>query len=298
MKNINQINHFSLLTVIVLTLSSFSLASYGQVKEPANISETNLADKPWLNAGKITNQEWRGFKVYEFSIDDFTIQIAEPKNAAPGKPWVLNVGGVGDGYHWEINEDLLNAGAYVVGIDSYNTYGSDYGLDLMDSLYNIARTQFDLPQKCTLFGVSRAGLSVYRWAIRHPQRVASIYCEGPVLDFKTWPMSWAESAGDWVSLKKQYGFVDDATAITYKGNPIDNLKPIAEANIPLRHVISLTEDHDTKIVPNEKNTLKAQRILQAMGHDIDVVITPKGDKAPFVSDKASVEFMMQAARTK
>lgn len=286
MKNTKTINQL-LILIGCLYLSSISLCSHAQTEKSASLSDTNLADTPWLSSGGVENQEWRGFKVYEFKLGEFTVQIAEPNVVAEGKPWVMNVGGVGDGYHWEINADILNAGAYIVGINSYNTYGSDHGIDLMDSLYTIAREQFGLPQKCALQAVSRAGLSVYRWAIRHPNRVSAIYCEGPVLDFKTWPMSWAPSSGDWASLKAQYGFADDAEAIAiaYTGNPIDNLGPIAEAKIPLRHVISLTEEHDTTIVPNEKNTLKAQRLLQAMGHDIDVVITPEGEKAPYASNK-------------
>ena len=174
-------------------------------------------------------------------------------------------------------------------------YGADYGLNLMDSLYDVARHHFGLPEKCALAGVSRAGLSAYRWSIRHPERVACIYCEGPVLDFKTWPMSWSPSANNWVELKRYYGFTDDAEAIAYKGNPIDNLKPIAKAKIPIRHVISLTDEHDTKIVPNDKNTLKAQQYLRQMGHDMEVVVTPEGMNVPYAFDDESVEFMISNA---
>ena len=105
-------------------------------------------------------------------------------------------------------------------------------------------------------------------------------------------MSWEPSAGNWTKLKEYYGFKTDEEAIAYQGNPIDNLAPIAKAKIPLRHVISLTDEHDTKIVPNDKNTLKAQRLLKQMGHDIDVVVTPEGMKAPYVFDSESVRFIL------
>lgn len=108
-------------------------------------------------------------------------------------------------------------------------------------------------------------------------------------------MAWGPSADNWTELKQYYGFTGDTQAVAYKGNPIDNLRPIAKAKIPIRHVISLTEEHDIKIVPNDQNTLKAQQYLQQMGHDMTVVITPEGMKVPYVFDDESVEFMISNA---
>lgn len=265
----------------------------GKIPWPDEAFKTeNLADKPWADAESVKNGSWRGFKVYESKLNEFRIWIAEPKAPAEGCPWILRIQDFGDGYHCDMNEMLLQAGIHVAAINSYNVYGADYGLNLMDSLYIIARKHFNLPEKCALGCVSRAGLSAYRWAVRHPEWVACIYGEGPVMDFKTWPMDWIPSADNWTKLKEYYGFTSDQEAIAYKGNPVDNLAPITKAKIPLRHVISLTDEHDTKIVPNDKNTLKAQRILKQMGHDIDVVVTPEGMKAPYAFDGESVQFIL------
>lgn len=261
-------------------------------------SEENIADKPWTTVASVNNAEWHGFRVYESKIDEFSIWIAEPKTPAKGKPWVMRIQDFGDGFHWQINEKLLEAGAYVVAINSYNVYGADYGLQLMDSLYTIANKHFGLSVKCAMTAVSRAGLSTYRWAIRYPERVACIYCEGPVLDFKTWPMSWKPSAGNWAELKQYYGFANDTEAVAYTGNPIDNLEAIAKARIPIRHVISLTDEHDTKIVPNDRNTLEARRRLQKIGHDMEIVVIPKGMKVPYSFDDESVDFMISNAMAK
>lgn len=292
MRTFSKHDHVILGIVLVLQLFLFNTSTYCQVPATTNTSKNNLADEPWISTGASQKEEWHGFKIYKFHSGSFSIQIAEPKTAMGNKAWVMYIGDIGDGFHWQINERLLKSGAYVVGINSYNTYGSDYGLSLMDSLYNLALNKFKLSNKCSLFGVSRAGLSVYRWAIKHPERVASIYCEGPVLDFKTWPMAWKPSAANWVELKKYYAFANDAEAMAYKGNPIDNMRVIAEAKIPIRHVISLTAEHDVKIVPNDKNTLKAQQYLKKMGHDIDVVVIPPGMKPPYTSDDESVRFML------
>ena len=280
--------HYSCI-FLALWLCIFS--SFAQNNE--RIKDGNLADRPWVKVQSLEKGTWHGFNVYEREIDKFQMQIAQPEKPAEGNPWIISIGEIGDGYHWQIHEELLKAGVHVAAINVYDVYGADYGLSLMDSLYVLARERFGLPEKCGLFGVSRAGLSVYRWAIRYPDRVACIYCEGPVLDFKTWPMSWKPSAHNWNELKQYYGFDSDAEAIAYKGNPIDNLEPIAKAKIPIRHVISLTDEHDVKIVPNDKNTLKAQQILRSLEHDLEIVVTPEGMKAPYDFDDASISFILE-----
>lgn len=273
------------LTLCFIAAGSISVPAYTQQKV------TDAADAPWITSGSMIKETWHGFRITQRNIDKFTMQIAEPTTPAPGTPWVIMISEIGDGFHWQFTEMLLKRGIHVAAINSYNTYGSDYGLALMDSLYTMARKHYKLPEQCGLIGVSRAGLSVYRWAVKFPTRIACIYCEGPVMDFKTWPMKWPPSASNWMELKRYYGFNTDSEAIAYSGNPIDNLRPIAKAKIPIRHVISLTEEHDTKIVPNELNTLKARKILQTMGHDIEIVITPKGEAVPYSSDRASVAFI-------
>ena len=54
-----------------------------------------------------------------------------------------------------------------------------------------------------VIGISRGGLYAYRWAAGDPARVAVIYGDAPVCDFKSWPGgkgAGTGSAGDWAAL--------------------------------------------------------------------------------------------------
>ena len=193
-----------------------------------------------------------------------------PKVAAPGKPWVWRTSF--PDYHAEVDLELLRNGYHVAHIDCLNMLGSEPALDVMDKFYEQVRQQWGLSGKPALEGVSRGGLHAYRYAARHPERIACIYADTPVMDFKSWPRKWPGSKGDWDLILKHYGFADEQAAIDYKGNPVDQLEPLAKAKIPLRHVISLSD----KVVPPEENTLEAKRRLEKLGHNMEVVVVKEG----------------------
>ncbi|MEZ6059368.1 MAG: hypothetical protein R3C19_03295 [Planctomycetaceae bacterium] len=64
-------------------------------------------------------------------------------------------------------------------------------------------------------------------------------------DFKSWPGGKGKGKGsprDWQLVMETYGFRDEAEAMAYDGNPVDNLKPLAEAGVPLLHVYGDADD--------------------------------------------------------
>ena len=60
---------------------------------------------------------------------------------------------------------------------------------------------------------------------------------------------------------KEYGFKDEAEAMAYKDNPIDNLQPIVDARIPIMHIVT----EDDAIVPPMENTYVLKERLGKLG---------------------------------
>ena len=54
-------------------------------------------------------------------------------------------------------------------------------------MYEYVTTRLGLAYRPALEGVSRGGLFVYNWAVKNADKVACIYCDTPVCDFKSWP---------------------------------------------------------------------------------------------------------------
>jgi pimeloyl-ACP methyl ester carboxylesterase len=166
---------------------------------------------------------------------------------------------------------LVDKGYHVAYMDVQNMYGAPVALDHLDKFYDEVQKEYQLAPKVVLEGFSRGGLFALNWAERNPDKVASIYLDAPVCDFKSWPGGKGhgeESPNDWSKLKGAYG-LNDEQALAYP-TPLDNLKPLADAKIP---ILSVCGEADTS-VPVAENTAVLEQRYKAMGGEIQVLLKP------------------------
>ena len=221
--------------------------------------------------------DWNGFQRLDFMVGDRQSLLVLPKNAAPGRPWIWRTEFFGHEPQGDIA--LLNRGWHVAYTDIKNLYGAPVALDAMDKFHASLTRDHHLASKVVLEGFSRGGLFAFNWAARNPASVAAIYGDAPVLDFKSWPAGKGKSRGspgDWTILKTVYGFADDAVALAYGKNPVDNLAPLADAHIPILCVVG---DAD-RTVPVVENTGLAETRYKALGGEMLVIHKPGVDHHP------------------
>ena len=140
-------------------------------------------------------------------------------------------------------------------------YGSPKAVQRWNKFYTYLREKHQFSEKVVLEGMSRGGLIIYNWGIANPKKVAAIYGDAPVMDFKSWP--GVSNAG----MLKAYGFENGQAAEAYKHNPVDRLKPLADAGVPIIHVVG---DAD-KVVPIDENTSLAEKRYHKMGGVFKVI---------------------------
>ncbi|MEY2599308.1 MAG: hypothetical protein RLZZ142_1567 [Verrucomicrobiota bacterium] len=208
---------------------------------------------------------WKDLPKQPLSLGEHPGFVMTPKTAAPGKPWVWRTSF--PAYHPEVDIALLEKGFHIAHLDVVAMLGSEPALDLMDQFYERVRQDFGLAEKPALEAVSRGGLHAYRYAARHPERIACILADVPVLCLASWPLK-ANAGKPVLDALHFYGFPSEDALRAFRGNPIDLLEPLAKAKIPLRHLISLSD----RVVPPEENTLEAQRRLRTLGSDMEVVV--------------------------
>jgi pimeloyl-ACP methyl ester carboxylesterase len=236
---------------------------------------------------------WMGFKRTDVMVAGRQCLIIEPNKAMAGKPWIWRTEFFG---HEPQGDSALAAkGFHVVYMDVQNMYGSPVAMALMDSFYTYLTGTWRLGRKTVLEGFSRGGLFAFNWASRHPDKVSCLYVDAPVCDFKSWPAGKGKgeySKGDWELLLKVYGFKNEQEAMEYKGNPIDNLQPIAAAHIPILCVCGETDT----IVPMTENINIVRDRYERMGGKIKMIVKPNNGHHPHsLKDPAPiVDFVMAA----
>ena len=206
---------------------------------------------------------WHGFTKYEFQIDRRNARIVVPDKAAPGNPWVWRARF--PDWHYQMDSILVRKGFHIVYINTDELLGSPGCVEIWNNFYNYLTTQYGLNKKVALEGVSRGGLYVFNFAKKYPERIACIYAEAPVCDFKSWPGGKGFSKGDpesWKLLMKAYDFKTEKEALDYKNNPIDNLEKLATAKVPLLFQIGL---HDSIVPPNENTYILVDKYIRLGG---------------------------------
>jgi lysophospholipase L1-like esterase/pimeloyl-ACP methyl ester carboxylesterase len=218
-----------------------------------------------------TKSDWSGYEERNFVVDGRNCNLVLPQTPLPGNPWMWRTEFFGIDAQADV--DLLAKGYYIAYMDVSNMYGAPPALDAMDKFYDYLLSEYHLNPKTVPEGFSRGGLYAFNWAARHPDRVACIYGDAPVCDIKSWPGGKGKgdgSPGDWSGLRQVYHFANEQEAMDYKGNPVDNMAPLAAAKIP---ILGVYGEADTTVPPAENILLVAQR-YRALGGEIKLIGKP------------------------
>ncbi|MEQ9410025.1 MAG: alpha/beta hydrolase [Fuerstiella sp.] len=218
--------------------------------------------------GKVSG--WHGFARHDFTHDRRACIVVVPKHPAAGLPWVWRARFFG--HEPQADVELLNRGFHVAYCDVAQLFGSPQAVKHWDSFYELLTAQHGFAKKPALEGMSRGGLIIYNWAAANPDKVACIYGDAPVCDFKSWPGgkgAGKRSPGAWADCLKAYGFTE-AESLAWQGNPVDNLKPLAEAGIPILHVVGAADE----VVPVAENSAIIEARYKALGGNIQVISKP------------------------
>ncbi|MAD80976.1 MAG: alpha/beta hydrolase [Planctomycetaceae bacterium] len=159
---------------------------------------------------------------------------------------------------------FLAKGIAIAGIDVGESFGSPTGTDLYIAFYDHLVKKRQLHEKPCLLARSRGGLMLYSWAVEHPQSVGGVAGIYPVCNIASYP-GVARAASAYGLTAKQ--LKDELT----KHNPIDRLKPLAEAGVPVFHIHG---DSD-KVVPLSLPKTRSELVMTvhvdhitAVCHDI------------------------------
>lgn len=234
--------------------------------------------------GKQTS--WNGCPRYDFKIADRDAIVVVPKKALKGNPWIWRPAFF-DAFP-SVDKALLEEGFHIAYYDLTHLYGSPRAMKLGKTFYDEMTQKYNLSPKVTLEGFSRGGMCAVNWASKYPESVACIYIDAPVCDVFSWPSKQSNEL--WKGLLAEWNLTD-AEMEHFTGNPIDNLPPIAEANIP---IFAVCGDSD-KVVPYEQNMDILRKRFIELGGSVEVILKPGCDHHPHSLENPEpvVEFVLR-----
>jgi pimeloyl-ACP methyl ester carboxylesterase/lysophospholipase L1-like esterase len=227
-------------------------------------SAVNAADFPG------TKSTWQGFDRYVFSVAGRRCWVVTPQAQAEGRPWIWRARFFG--HEPQADIALLKEGFHLAYCDVGGLYGSPQAVKHWNAFYELLTEKHGLARRPALEGMSRGGLIIYNWAAANPGKVACIYGDAPVCDFKSWPGGKGKgkgSPGSWMQCLEAYGMTE-AEGLAYRGNPVDRLRSLAEARVPLLHVVGDADE----VVPVEENTAIIEARYKELGGSIQVIHKP------------------------
>jgi pimeloyl-ACP methyl ester carboxylesterase len=215
--------------------------------------------------------KWHGFDRFDFEVDGKPVTVVAPRESAAGRPWIWHAEFFGTVPEPEIA--LLAKGFYIVHMQTPDLFGSPTAVANWDALYKEMTEKYGLSKRPALVGISRGGLYCYNWAAKNPEKLACIYGDAPVCDLHSWPAGKGKGSGnptEMTRLMAVYGAKSEEELFEKAASPIDELKTLAEAKVPLLHVYG---DADQGVPPEENTAVLAERYKQ-LGGEIALIAKP------------------------
>ncbi|MFT7484516.1 MAG: lysophospholipase L1-like esterase/pimeloyl-ACP methyl ester carboxylesterase [Candidatus Paceibacteria bacterium] len=213
--------------------------------------------------------DFHGYRGMSFQLDGMTCRVVQPRVAAKGAPWIWRARFWGHEPQFDLA--MLERGWHVAYGEVGGLYGNSVAVARWSQLYEVL-TEAGLSSKPLLEGMSRGGLIVYNWAREFPNQVAGIYADNPVCDARSWPGGAGKSQRretEWQQCLAAYG-LDEDQALRAMDFPIDGLKALADAGVPLLHVIGEADD----VVPAAENSDVLEARYRELGGTIQVIRKP------------------------
>ncbi len=220
---------------------------------------------------------WEGFEVFENTLRGRAVKIVAPQNNLSATRWAWRTEFFGAFANTDV--ELLRRGIWLVYMDVQDHYGSPKAMEYFNAFYEELTQRLGFSEKSAMIGLSRGGLFAFNWAVEFPERVACVYADNPVLDFKSWPGGKGSGPGsqkDWDKLLAIYGFETEDEALTYPNNPLDQVRVLLEENIPCLFVAGDADE----IVPFPENTEVMVRRLKELGGNPELIINLGGKHHP------------------
>ncbi len=202
---------------------------------------------------------YAGATRYNFTFEGYKAYFDEPVNAKPVRRWTWCMKWPNAFAEFTGQIDGVERGYYYVYLDNID-WMSEKGVDVAKRFHDFLVRKLGFADKAFLIGMSWGGFYSTRYAANHPEDVARIYLDAPLMNLGAFKL------GKWDAAAKAWGKPEEGDWAKDPRMPINLADRIARAKIP---VLLLYGGADTVVPPAGNCEIFIPR-FKAAGGDIQV----------------------------
>ncbi len=223
---------------------------------------------------KVLENEWNGFKRFDFQFEGRDAILVCPAESREDKKWLYKTEYFGAFPSFEI--EMLKRGYYLAHLTNKSRLCPEEDTDIRPRFCEFLRAEFGLNEKCMPVGMSCGGMQAVYFAAKYPQYVAALYIDAPVLNYLSWPLGLGISQGACPDEFARDMGVPVTEMLNYRNHPIDCKEKLLKTGIP---IFMICGDSDT-VVPYEENGKILADYFKAFGGNLTEIVKKGCDHHP------------------
>ncbi len=218
--------------------------------------------------------DFYGFEMREFTFEghDAIVVLADEANRTD--KWLLKTEYFGAFPEAEVL--ALKAGYNLAHVANTTRWCLPEDTERQAAFCRYLHTEYGFVAKCVPVGMSCGGMQAVFLTAAHPECVAAVYLDAPVINFLSCPGCLGKSIIEaWDEFEEARG-MNRIQLSAFRGHPLDVLPELCDANVP---ILLVSGDADMT-VPFDENGAYLANYAAARGADITVHLKPGGDHHP------------------
>ncbi len=222
----------------------------------------------------ITESEWNGFQRLDFPFEGRNAIVVFADAPKEGNPWIMRTEYFGAFPAFDIV--MLKRGYHLAYVSNMHRWGDPSDIEIKAHFCALLEQEYGFCAKCLPEGLSCGGMFATYFASAHPERVAALYIDAPVMNFLSCPCGVGDATNE---LYKEFHAATGKTVselINYRNHPIDHAPKLLQANLP---IMIVSGDCDT-VVPYHENGAHLTDYYRKNGGTVHEIIKPGCDHHP------------------
>lgn len=217
--------------------------------------------------------EWNGFEQKDLIFEGREAILILPHQPRGDGKWLLKTEYFGAFPAFELG--MLERGYYLAHLKSTSRWCPEEDTHARARFCAYLHQEFGLAPQCLPVGMSCGGMQAVYLAAEHPECVAALYLDAPVLNLLSCPCALGEAVHSLYEEFHRHTGRTVSDLLNDRNHPIDRVEELLAAKIP---VFLCCGDSD-KTVPYKENGLQLSRKYQGSGL-LTEVLKPNCDHHP------------------